>query len=136
MPAGQYYNNNNNWTPNNWTAAWPWNQPYQPQNNIQNQQPVDNILRVTGPESAKAYPLPKKSQVVLFDSDNPIFYVKATDDGGFPKPLRSFMFEEITPNQTASEPQTEASDLVTKDDLKELENNLSELKAMLEGLVN
>ena len=46
------------------------------------------------------------------------------------------MFEEITPNQTASEPQTEASDLVTKDDLKELENNLSELKAMLEGLVN
>lgn len=80
--------------------------------------------------------MPKKSQIVLFDSDNPIFYVKTTDDGGFPNPLRSFMFEEITPNQTASEPQTEASDLVTKDDLKELENNLSELKAMLEGLVN
>ena len=46
------------------------------------------------------------------------------------------MFEEITPNQSTPEPQTETSDLVTKDDLKELENNLAELKAMLEGLVN
>lgn len=37
-------------------------------------QPINNLLRVTGPESAKAYSMPPNSDVVLFDSERPIFY--------------------------------------------------------------
>jgi hypothetical protein len=115
--------------------------PYQQQSNSMNniqQQPVNNLLRVTGPESAKAYSLPPNSNVVLFDADNPIFYLKSTDDSGFAN-LRTFTFEEQKPVEIQPQPITEqidTSNFVTKDDLKALKNDFSELKEMLEGLVN
>lgn len=104
----------------------------------QPQQPVNNIIRVTGPESAKAYPLGERSSVILFDAENPIFYLKTTDDGGFPNPLRSFSFEEIktVENQQPAIEQTDAVNFATKEDFETLEKNVSELKNMLEGLVN
>ena len=109
-------------------------------NNMQQQpqQPVNNIIRVTGPESAKAYPLGERSSVVLFDAKNPIFYLKTTDDGGFPNPLRSFSFEEIktTENQQPVAEQINTTNFATKEDFETLEKNVSELKNMLEGLVN
>ena len=137
MAVGQY----NNWMPpnNNWpNGAWQWNAPYQQQPQINNnQEPINNILRVTGPESAKAYPLPRKSSVVLFDADNPIFYLKTTDDGGFPNPLRSFTFEEIKSIETpAVNEQIDTSNFATKDDLDILRKSVLEVKDMLEGLVS
>lgn len=130
----------NNWMPpgNNLYVGWPYNQSISYQqpninNNPQQQQPVNNLLRVTGPESAKAYSLPPNSNVVLFDADNPIFYLKTTDDSGFAN-LRVFTFEE----QKQAEPQSspDISNFATKDDLETLKTNISELKEMLEGLVN
>ena len=133
MSMGQY-----NWIPpnNHWPGTWQWNgnSPYQsPQlNNNTNIQPVNNLLRVTGPESAKAYSLPPNSDVVLFDSENPIFYWKSTDDSGFAT-LRTFIFEE----QKAVEPQQiDNSNFATKDDLDILKKNILDMKEILEGLVN
>ena len=140
MPMGPY----NNWTPNNnWNNNWNnnrvWNQP-RPQfnNNINNvsQQPVDNILRVAGPESANAYPLPEKSNIVLFDANNPMFYWKTTDDNGYPYPLRAFKFEEVKLSEPQSTNDTDTSMFATKEDLATLQNNVFEIKQMLEGLVN
>ena len=99
----------------------------------QPQKPENNIIRVTGPESAKAYPLGRDSAIVLFDAKNPIFYLKTTDDGGFPLPLRTFRFEEII--EQPPEP-IDTSNFATKSDLEDLEKNISELKNLLEGLVN
>lgn len=140
MPVGQY--NNNGWMPpnNNWSNGWQLNQLYQQQrpNNINNnQQPVNNILRVTGPESAKAYSIPADSSVVLFDANNPVFYLKTTDDGGFPHPLRTFSFEEIKVPETQQTVETmDMSNFVTKDDVEILRTDISEMKKILEGLVN
>lgn len=92
-----------------------------------------NIIRVTGPESAKAYGIGRDSVVVLFDANNPIFYIKSTDDGGFPLPLRTFKFEEII--EQPQEP-IDTSNFATKNDLEDLEKNIAELKDLLEGLVN
>ena len=103
-------------------------------NNTRN--PINNILKVTGPESAKAYSLPPDSSVILFDAENPVFYLKATDDGGFPHPLRTFSFEEIKTPENQSIEQIDTSNFVTKNDLETLQNDISELKNMLEGLVN
>ena len=129
MPVGQY----NNWAPNNWSNnGWQWNNQYQ--NMQQPQRSETNIIRVTGPESAKAYAIEKDSSVVLFDAANPIFYVKTTDDGGFPLPLRTFKFEEII--EQPSEPPVDTSNFATKDDLENLEKNITELKTLLEGLVS
>lgn len=132
MPAGQY----NNWmSPNmgQWT-----NLPYQ-QHNINNiQQPINNLLRVTGPESAKAYPLPPNSDIVLFDANNPIFYWKSTDDSGFTT-LRTFTFEEqkvVEPQPQSAVETIDTSNFATKDDLNILTNNVIEMKEILEGLVS
>ena len=103
-------------------------------NNANNQQPINNLLRVTGPESAKAYPLSPNSNVVLFDADNPIFYWKSTDDSGFAT-LRTFVFEE----QKQAEPrleQIDTSNFTTKDELQTLKDNITEIKDLLEGLVS
>ena len=125
---------------NNWYGGWHYNTPYQQQqqNSLQQQQqPVNNILRVTGPESAKAYSIPADSNVILFDANNPVFYLKTTDDGGFPHPLRTFKFEEIkAPDTSAPSEQIDTSNFATKDDLEILQNNVLELKEMLEGLVS
>ena len=136
MSIGQY---NNNWTPpSGWSGAWQnnYNNPYQPpQLNTINQQPVNNLLRVTGPESAKAYSLPPNSNVVLFDAENPIFYWKSTDDSGFAT-LRTFIFEEQKIAEPSTVEQMDTSNFATKDDLSILKDNILEMKELLEGLVN
>ena len=101
----------------------------------QPQQSTNNIIRVTGPESAKAYPVAPNSDVILFDGENPIFYWKSTDDSGFAR-IRMFKFEEQTEIQQPTTEQIDTSNFVTKNDLEILEKNVSELKEMLEGLVN
>lgn len=137
MPIGQY--NNNNWTPNNnWSGGWSQNQLNQQFSNNTQQQSIDNILRVIGPESAKAYPLSANSNVVLFDAKNPIFYWKVTDDSGYSYPLRAFKFEEITNLESQSQTieEIDISNFATKEDLTALKENVSEIKEILEGLVN
>ena len=135
MSIGQY-----NWAPNNYWSGlntWPYYQQYNNQNFNNIQQPVNNLLKVTGPESAKAYPLPPKSTVVLFDEEEPVFYVKTTDDSGFANPPRAFKFEEIT--ETQLQPinnLTNTSEFATKNDLELLQKNISEIRELLEGLVN
>lgn len=49
------------------------------------QQPMpSNVIRVTGIEGAKAFPVAPSSQVVLFDDNRDVFYFKSTDSGGYP----------------------------------------------------
>lgn len=120
---------------------WQNNMQYYPyaQNTYMNapQQPVNNILRVMGPESAKAYTLPADSKVILFDAENPVFYLKTTDDSGFSTNPRAFKFEEIEFSKIQQpQEQPDTSNFVTKDDLENLKTDISDLKEMLQGLVS
>lgn len=63
-------------------------------NNFIQQQPQNNLIRVTGIDGAKAYQMSPNSSVALFDSDSDIMYVKTTDGAGFPT-IRTFRFEPI-----------------------------------------
>ena len=60
-------------------------------------QPVD-LIRVTGIEGARAYPVPPNSTVPLFDADRDVLYVKSTDAGGFPT-IRAFAFAPLQDTQ-------------------------------------
>ena len=133
-----------NWQPQMGPSAWQMQPQYQqPQSysgngpHIYNQQPqpANNLLRVTGPESAKAYSVPPNSSVVLFDADNPTFYLVTSDDSGF-KSMRTFDFSER--QQIEVQPAVEQADLsafATKDDLEEIKSELSEMTKMLKGLM-
>lgn len=64
------------------------------------QQPVQELIRVTGIEGAKAYQMAPNSVVPLFDANNDIMYIKSTDGAGFPS-IRAFSFAPI---EQAAEP--------------------------------
>ena len=101
------------------------------------QQSQNNLLRVTGPESAKAYSLPPNSNVVLFDADNPVFYIKSTDDSGFTT-LRTFEFTEVNNqnNQSETQPTIYEDFKEMQQNMAKMQNDISTLKEFMEGLVN
>ena len=60
-----------------------------PQNGVN-----QDILYVNGVESAKAYQVPAGSAVVLWDENDPIFYVKKRDASGQETPMKRFRYVE------------------------------------------
>lgn len=62
--------------------------------NRQVEQSMNNLIRVTGIDGAKAYQMPANSSVALFDNNNDYMYVKTTDGAGFPT-IRTFTFSEV-----------------------------------------
>ena len=84
-------------------AAYPQQQPAQQSS---------PIIWVQGEEGAKAYMVAAGNSVLLMDSENSTFYIKATDASGMPQPLRVFDYSERTasqkqPTQTAQKPKEE-----------------------------
>ena len=89
------------------------------------QQPVNSITSVTGIDGAKAYKLPPSSIVALFDRDDDVFYLKATDDAGFAT-IRTFKFEEVPdPSMPSSE------SFVSRTEFDQLSAKLDKLMAEL-----
>jgi len=81
----------------------PYQQPvqYQP---ARMQPGENNLIRVTGLDGAKAYPMKQPySTVALFDGEKDIMYIKSTDGAGFPT-IQMFKFEPIE-NTPAAAPE-------------------------------
>ena len=55
---------------------------------------VDQVIPVKGLEGAKSYPMGSNCRTPLFDDSENYFYIKQTDENGFPT-IRTFKFEEI-----------------------------------------
>ena len=75
-------------------------------------QPGD-LIRVTGVEGARAYPVAPNSTVPLFDADRDVLYVKSADAGGFPT-IRAFAFAPL------QEQQQQQPEYVTRQEFNEL----------------
>ena len=90
--------------------------PYYPQNYYQQTQPTfmpqpqmqtptvsqmqaassnsSNLTWVQGESAAKSYPVQPGQSILLMDSENPVMYIKSTDQSGMPLPLRIFDYTE------------------------------------------
>lgn len=90
---------------------------YQPQN--------QSLIRVTGIDGAKAYPMQPNSVVPLFDNDNDIMYIKTTDGAGFPT-IKAFSFApyELTPSKNSN-------DFVTRAEFEELKGMIENGKQLV-----
>lgn len=88
-------------------AAYPQQQPAQQSS---------PIIWVQGEEGAKAYMVAAGNSVLLMDSENSTFYIKATDASGMPQPLRIFDYAERTAAQKQSTQtvQAQAGEFVTR----------------------
>ena len=102
----------NNYFPQFYPSAQPQFMPQMQNTNNQPQQPTNNLIWVQGENSAKSYPVSAGQSVLLMDSENPVMYIKSTDQSGMPLPLRIFDYKERTQErterpQTVSEPKVE-----------------------------
>lgn len=78
----------NNYYPQFYPSAQP---------NFQQTQQVQHsvgMIWVQGENSAKAYPVSAGNSIPLFDSENPVIYIKSVDQSGMPLPLRIFDYTE------------------------------------------
>ena len=122
-----------NWAPWN-NAPTTWQSTQQP-SFASMQRPVNNILRAMGPESARAYPMGPNSDIVLFDANNPTFYMVSTDDSAF-KSMRVFDFVERKQEEVSHiEEPLETAAFATKEDVDRINEKLAEIAKTLEGLV-
>ena len=132
---GESFPSNNLWVGNNYSSGY--SQMSRPNNNYQNmpllnqnqtnQFPqVNNILRVMGPESARAFQIGPNSQVILMDSNKPIFYMKNSDSSGYSE-TRAFEFKEIPLNQEPTSSNNSKEEYVTKTDFEEYKKFIEDL---------
>ena len=97
-------------------------------------QSINNILQVMGPESAQAYKIGPDSQVILMDSNRPIFYLKRSDSSGYSE-TRAFEFQEIPLTQSAGQ-HTESQEIQTSNSSQYItKSEFEEFKKMIEDLV-
>lgn len=105
----------------------------------------NNIFQVMGLDSAKEFQIGPNSKVLLMDANEPVFYIKESDDSGY-SVVKSYRFSEIH----SDDEQPENSPVVdtTMDDLKKAiadiretsgkfvtKEDLEEFKTMIEDLV-
>ncbi len=96
-----------------------------PANNFANvtpvpSEPVNNLIRVTGIDGAKAYQMQPNSTVALFDSSEDLLYVKSTDGAGFPT-IRTFSFSPIEQQEVAP-----TNDYISREEFEEFKKEIKQ----------
>lgn len=118
-------------------------QQYQPQytqyqipQSVPQQQNGNGINWVQGEAGAKSFIVANGQSVWLMDSENPVFYLKSTDPSGIPLPLRVFDFSERTSQNTPVPENNVLENYVTRQELQEFENRISQLISQKEDFKN
>ncbi|MBQ0112246.1 MAG: hypothetical protein KBT03_03860 [Bacteroidales bacterium] len=116
--------------------AYGYYQPQQmqytpPQPQYQPQTQSQGFNWVSGESGAKSWLVGRGETVLLMDSENPIFYLKSSDNAGMPLPLRIFDYSERTqaPNNATN---ISSGEFVTREEFSALIGKYDELKAMIE----
>lgn len=81
-------------------------------------QKVSLINKVNGLDSAKAFQTQPNTEVVLFDANEDIFYLKTTDASNFPS-IRTFKFTEVK-----SQTDPTGTEYVTKEEFDKFKKEL------------
>ena len=90
-------------------------------------QPKRGVITVAGLSEARGFNLNPGESVVLIDANDDIFYIKECDEIG-KSTTRSFMYEEIEQEETASG--------VSKKEFDKLSGDVNELKAMVKEIAD
>lgn len=124
---------------NNYFPQNNYQQPYYPQ--YQHVQPVqqvqvptpqtqaNSIIWIQGEGAARSYLLAPNSSVVLFDSDEPMFYIKTADQTGMPN-LRKFKFIEVVGDENTLKDTKELPEniYVTREEFEQFKTELKTQK--------
>lgn len=104
------------------------------------QKPTNDIIWVQGLEGAKGYLVAPNNTVVLWDTENPVIYVKSADASGIPS-MRVLDFTERNTDASSSPknaPKTHectcGDKFATKEQINDLRGKIDELRAKYEEL--
>lgn len=88
------------------------------------------VAFINNDADAMTYPVNPGTTVALLnvnDPNNGRLYLKSAEMNGCPNPMRVFKIQDITP-------QKQSPDMVSRQEFDKVNNELSEIKRMLEGL--
>ena len=110
---------------------------YQPQYQAPAQQQSQGFNWVSGESGAKSWIVGRGETVLLMDSENPVFYLKSSDQAGMPLPLRIFDYSERT--QACAQAPNSAlvstdGEFVTRKEYESICGKYEELRGMIEEL--
>lgn len=97
------------------------------QNNLPAPQPKRGVITVAGLSEARGFNLNPGESVVLIDANDDIFYIKECNEIG-KSTTRSFMYEEIEPEET--------SGAVTKKEFDKLSGDVKKLTDMVKEIAD
>lgn len=129
---------NYNYNPYAWSNPYAMPQYQPPQMPPVQSQPTaqqsNGIRWVQGEAGAKAYPVAPGESAFLMDSENPMAYLKSTDQSGMPS-MRYYSITEVNPEAIApkSEPAPRV-DYATQDDLNRLREELKTVRKTIKSL--
>jgi len=92
---------------------------------------------VSGESGAKSWLVGRGETVLLMDSENPVFYLKSSDQAGMPLPLRIFDYSERVQNNaqaTNSALNNTSDEFVTRKEYASIFAKYEELKAMIDDM--
>lgn len=95
------------------------------------QQPPGGMIWVQGEAGAKSYLVAPGNTVVLWDSEDPVIYIKTADASGLPG-MKVLQYSERTADQRGQ--QGAAGQYATLDMVNELRSKIDSLSAKIEGL--
>lgn len=97
--------------------------------NYAGQQSNNQIIFVQGETGAKAYQIPINSTVLLMSSEANEFFIKSTDQAGFPT-IKKYKFTEViqATGQSAQQQQVKTQNFVTREEFEALKNEIKQLK--------
>lgn len=88
---------------------------------------------VEGAEAAKAYAVPPNCTLVLFDTKNPIMYIKSADMSGMPS-TRTFKIEEVGDMPVGAAGKSEVPPNISREEIEGFENRISALEKQIQGM--
>lgn len=101
-----------------------YNVPVQQYQSPQPQQSANTngFVWVQGEAGAKAYPVGSGNTVLLMDSENPVLYIKSTDNSGRPFPMETYdlIKRENSPVGNSQKQSVDLSDYVKKSEINEM----------------
>ena len=96
--------------------------------------PTNGLNWIEGAEAAKAYIVAPNCTVVLFDTKNPIMYIKSADLSGMPS-TRTFRIEEIGENLPNMQSKAEIPG-VSREEMQEFESRIEKLEKQIQSFSN
>jgi len=85
--------------------------------------PSSSFVWVQGEAGAKGYPVAPGNRIALFDSENPVVYIKSVDLSGKPTDMEIYDLVKREPKPVEEPPKVDFTNFITRDEIASIIND-------------